>query len=118
VLEGVLGRDDHEGSLERVRRPVDRHLTLLHAFEERRLRLRRGPVDLVTKADVREHRSGLELELVGSLVPEIHPGDVGRQQVRGELDPLPRAVDRAGERLGQHRLAHSRDIFEQHMSFG
>jgi hypothetical protein len=46
-LDRVLRREDEERPLERPRRPLGRHLVLLHRLEERRLRLRRGAVDLV-----------------------------------------------------------------------
>ena len=42
------------------------------------------------------------------LVEDVHARDVGGQQVRRELDPAERAVDRAGDGLGEHRLAHAR----------
>ena len=72
VLDRVLGGDDEERQLERVRLAVDRHLALLHRLEQRRLRLRGRAVDLVHEEDVREHRPGPELELVRLLVEDVH----------------------------------------------
>ena len=42
---------------------VDRDLPLFHRLEQRRLRLRRRPVDLVGEHDVGEHAAGPELEI-------------------------------------------------------
>ena len=56
-----------------------------------------------------------------SLVPRFHtdtPGHVGRQQVGGELDAVPGAVDRPGDGLGQHRLAHAGHVLDQQVPVG
>ena len=87
VLDRVLRRHDHEREAELVRDAVDRDLALLHALEQRRLGLRRRAVDLVDEEDVREDRPGPELELVRALVEDVDAGDVGRKQVRRELEP-------------------------------
>ena len=108
--------DHHERRLEEVRRAVDRDLLLLHALEHRGLGLGRGTVDLVTNHDVREHAAGAELEVASLLVVDRHPGHVGGQQIRGELDPADGAVDRAGQRLGQHRLADAWHVLDQEVS--
>ena len=65
---------------------VDRDLALLHAFEQRRLRLGGGAVDLVAQHDVGEDRAGPELEVALLLVEDVDAGDVGGQQVGRELD--------------------------------
>jgi hypothetical protein len=117
-LHRVLGGDDHERRLQRIRGPVHGDLALFHALEQRGLGLGRGPVDLVAEHDVREHRSRLELEVAPLLVEGAHPGDVAGQQVRRELDPLDGAVDRPGQRLGQHRLAHARHVLDEQVPLG
>ena len=93
VLDRVLRRHHHERALERVRGAVDRDLALLHALEQRRLRLRRGAVHFVDEEQVREHRPRLELEAVRALVEHVDAGDVGREQVGRELEPRERAVE-------------------------
>ena len=45
---------------------LDGDRALVHRLEQRRLRLRRGAVDLVGEHDVREDRPGVELEAVAS----------------------------------------------------
>ena len=71
LLDRVLRREQQERVRERVRDAVDRHLPLGHRLEQRGLRLRQGPVDLVDEEDVGEHRTGLELE--PSLAPDSRP---------------------------------------------
>ena len=78
----------------------------------------RRPVDLVGEHDVGEHAAGAELELVGGAVPHRHAGDVGRQEVGGELDAVAGAADRAGDRLGQRRLADAGDVLDEEVALG
>ena len=118
VLDRVLRRHDHERRLERIRDSVHRHLPLLHAFEQRRLRLRRGAVDLVDEEEIREDRPGPELELVPLLVEDVDARDVGRQQVRRELETRKLAVQRACERLGEHRLPDARKVLDDRVPLG
>ncbi len=95
VLDRVLGGDDEERVGHLVGRAVDRGLALLHAFEQRGLRLGRRPVDLVGEDDLADDRARPELELLGLLVVDRQAGHVGGQEVRGELDPPERAAEAA-----------------------
>ena len=101
-----------------VRARVDRDLALLHRLEEGRLGLRGGAVDLVGEHDVGEDAAGAELELVGGAVPHRHAGHVGRQEVGGELDAVPRAADRACDRLGERGLADAGDVLDEEVALG
>ena len=56
LLDRVLRRQHQERRLQLKRLPSRRDLVFLHGFEHRRLRLRRGAVDLVRQHDVGEHR--------------------------------------------------------------
>ncbi len=116
VLDGVLGGDHHERRAQGVGLGIDRDLPLLHAFEEGGLGLRGGAVDLVAEHDVREHGTGLELEVAVLLVEDVHPGDVRGEHVGRELDPPERAVDRARDRFREHRLADARHILDEQVS--
>ena len=118
VFDRVLRRHDHERPPELVALAVDRDLLLLHALEERRLRLWGRAVDLVDEQEVGEDRSGPELELVRALVEDVHAGHVRRQQVRCELQPREGHVERARQRLRQHRLADAGEVLEDQMSLG
>ena len=114
-LERVLGREDEERRLEREALAGDRDLVLLHRLEQARLGLGGRPVDLVGEDEVREDRARLELEdpLPVLLDEDVRAGDVGRHQVRRELDPVERAVDDVGDRPHEHRLAEARHALEQ-----
>ena len=115
VLDRVLRREHQEGVGERVGLTVDRHLALLHRFEERGLGLRRGPVDLVGEQEVREHRTGAEHELAAA--HGHRAGEVGGEHVGGELHPA--EVDdrrRARERVREQRLGDAGHTFEQEVT--
>src|SRR4030095_13110995 len=74
-------------------------------------------VDLVRQYDVGEHRTGPELELPGAVVVHLHAGDVGGEQVGGELDAAHRGADRAGHRLGQRGLADTGHVLDEEVPF-
>ncbi len=59
-----------------------------------------------------------ELELVALLVEDVDAGDVGREQVRRELQAGEAAVERAGERLCEHRLADAGKVLDDQVSLG
>jgi hypothetical protein len=69
---------------------ADRDLPFLHGFEKGGLRFRRCAVDLVGKNDVGEQRTGNEFELAlarrAVFFDHFGAGDVGRHQVRRELN--------------------------------
>ena len=97
---------------------VDGRLTLLHALQQARLGLGRGPVDLVRQHDVGEHRAGAELEAHVLLVEHVDPGDVAREQVGRELDAREAAAHRARQGLGEQRLADARVVLDDHVPAG
>ncbi len=78
VLDGVLRGDDQERRRQVMGLAVDGDLALGHGLEQGRLRLGRGPVDLVGQDHVGEHRTLAELELAGAPVPHVHADHVGR----------------------------------------
>ena len=86
VLDRVLRCEHQERALERPCHAVCRHLALLHGLEQRRLRLRRRPVDLVREEQVGEHGTGSKFEVDISLVPDRRARDVGGHEVGSELD--------------------------------
>ena len=117
-LGRVLSRDDKERPLEDARRAFDRDLAFTHGFEERGLGARRGPVDLVGQDDVREDRSGHELESQLLLVEDARAGDVGGKKVRRALDAAKCAADRGRKGAGEHRLARAGKVLEQDVPAG
>ena len=109
---------DEEELVHALRPSLDRDLLLGHHLEQRRLRARRGAVDLVGEQDVREHRPRPELEHLLLLVEDRHAEDVGGQQVGRELHAREARADRGRERLRERRLAGAGEILEQHVAAG
>ena len=83
-LDRVLGRQHEEGVGQRPGRAVDGDLALLHRLQQRRLRARRGAVDLVDQQHVREDRAGDEAERAA--LQDAGARDVRGQQVGRALD--------------------------------
>src|SRR6185503_19757445 len=113
LVERVLRRDHEERVRQRPGRALRGHLVLLHRLQEGALRLRARPVDLVGEDDVREDGAGVEAEGRGRAIEDGDPDDVGRQQVRGELDALVLEPQELCEGMGEGGLAHARDVLDQ-----
>ena len=119
-LERVLGGEHEERLGERVLLLGDGDAVLLHRLEQGALRLRRGAVDLVGEDEVREDRPRLEAEpaLAALLHDDVRADDVGRHQVRRELDAAEAEVERLGHRAHEHRLAEPRHALEERVRSG
>jgi hypothetical protein len=91
----------------------------LHRLEQRGLGLGRRAIDLVRQHHVGEDRPVHESErpLAGGeiLLDDVSTGDVARHQVRGELDPIERQVERFGDGLDHERLGQSGHADQQGM---
>ena len=116
-LDGVLRRQNKERRFDLVLMPAHRARQLLHGFEQRRLRLGRRAVDFVGQQDVGEDRPGHEgpgaAAGAGLFLNDVGAGDVGRHQVRRELDALEHQAERLGQRPHQQRLGRSRQAGDQ-----
>ena len=79
------------------------YLMFLHGFQQRCLRLWRRAIDLVGEDDLREHGALDEAQRPAAalVVEDLGARDVGRHQVRGELDALEAQVQNLGQRLDQ-----------------
>ena len=97
---------------------LDRHRALVHRLEQRRLRLRRGAVDLVGQHDVGEDRPGVELEAVRCRVEDGDADHVGRQRVARELDAPEVEREAPAERPRERRLADARNVLDEHVAAG
>ena len=84
--------------------------------KKRRLNLRRGPVDLVRQDDVGEDRSLLYAELAVALIEDGGPDDIGRKQVRRELDPPEVRVEGLGEGSHHERLGEARQALQKNVA--
>ena len=118
IVARVLGGDHEERARDRTAHAVGGDLSFLHHLEQRRLGLRAPAVDLVTDQHVREDRALAERERATALVEHHDAGDVGGKEVGRELDTLPGARDRPGDRLGEARLAGARHVVEQQVPLG
>ena len=99
-------------------RAVDGDLAFVHGFEQRRLRLGSGAIDLVGQQEIGEDRSGLELELLRVRVVDGDAEHVARQHVAGELQAVKAAVYGARQRLREGGLAHAGHVFDEKMTAG
>ena len=90
LLDGILRGEDEERSRQPIGARADRHVPLLHCFEQGRLSFRWCPVDLIGEEDVCKQRSLHELERstasVGVVLQNVGAGDVRWHEVRRELD--------------------------------
>jgi hypothetical protein len=118
LLDRVLRRQHEERPWERMCRVSDRDLLLLHRLEQRGLHLGRRPVDLVSEHDVREHRATPNLEVLRPLVVDHRADQVGREKIRGELNPLKIQLDRLGQRVDGQGLGQAWHALQQHVTTG
>ena len=114
----VLGGDDEKGARQITGLTFSRNLAFLHGFEQRALGFGGGAVDLVGQYQLGENRAGQEAELALVAVEDRNAGDVGRQQVAGELDARELQAKQASQRMGQGSLAHTGQILDQQVSVG
>ena len=75
---------------------------------------------LISSASSRFVKTGPErgVELAGLLVVDPGPDEVGRDEVRRELDALEVAADRLGERLDGHRLGQAGHALDEQVAAG
>ncbi len=107
---------------QRERLALRRHVALLHRLEERGLRLRRRPVDLVREDDVGEDGPLDEAEVAAAgrrvLLDDLGARDVARHEVRRELDAREREVEGVRERADEERLGEARHAHEERVAAG
>jgi hypothetical protein len=121
-LDGILGGEDEKWLLEFVSLVRDGDAVFLHRLQHRRLGLGCRPVDLVGEDDVREDRSPFELEVFVlpalGLDDDRSADDVGRHQVRCELNAGKLQAQDVGEGADEHRLAEARHALQQDVAPG
>jgi hypothetical protein len=116
VLDGVLGGQDHERMRHGARRAVHGHLPFLHRLQQGGLRLGRRPVDFVGQKDLGHDRPRSIFEVARLLVVHGDTGDVGGEQIGGELDAPKDAARRTGDAAGQHGLSHTWHVLDEDMA--
>jgi len=95
---------------------ADGHAVFLHGFQQCRLSLGRGAVDLVSQNQVGEHRSGLKLQNLFTalaLAQHVATHDVSRHQVGRELNAGKFQMQHVGKRLYELGLAGAGNAFDE-----
>ena len=110
-FDRVLRSQNVKGLLENVGVALDGNRSFLHCLQKCGLRLRRRPVDFVRKNDVRKNRALHEntypLTRHAIFFDDFRSCDVGRHQVRSELDALEIQVQDLGDRGDQQRFCQA-----------
>ncbi len=110
LLDGVLRGHHQEQRRQLVGAAANADLALGHGFEQRG--------DFVGQHQVVENRPLLEHEAAGFRTIDLGAGDVGRQQVGGELDTVELRLDAFGQFLDGFGLGQARRAFDQHVAVG
>ncbi|MNO74502.1 hypothetical protein D3C76_655040 [compost metagenome] len=118
LLDGVLRGHYQEQRRQFIGTAPDTDLALGHGFEQCRLNLGRGAVDFVRQHQVMEDRALLEHEAAGFRAIDLGTGDVGRQQVGGELDAMELRFDAFCQFLDGLGLGQARSALDQHVAVG
>ncbi len=118
LLDGVLRGHYQKQRRQLVGAAPDADLALGHGFEQGRLDLGRSTVDLVRQHQVVEDRPLLEHETAGFRTIDLGAGDVGGQQVGGELDTMELCFDPFGKLLDGLGLGQAGSALYQHMAVG
>ncbi len=115
VFHRVLGGDDEERLGEREAFAFDRHLALLHGFQQGGLGFGWRTVDLVGKQQLGEDRTLAEPKRTGVEIIDVRAEDIGGHQVGRELNTLELGLHQQRNGFRHQRLRGAGDAFEQHM---
>jgi hypothetical protein len=122
LFDGILRGENEEGLGQPHGFARGRHPVLLHGLEQRRLRPRRRPVDLIREHDVGEHRPTHEAKAASArcciFLQQLRAGDVARHEVRRELDSPKVESHGFGDRANHQRLGEARDAHQQRVAAG
>ena len=122
LFDRVLGSQDEERFGQRTSLTADRDLVLLHRFEQRRLGLRRSPIDFVGQNHVGKDRAFEKAKLSRAaclvLLDHFRSGDVRRHQVGRELNSVEIQRKRFGQRANHQCLGQPRHANQQRMAAG
>ena len=117
LFHRILRGDHQETGAQRMVGAVDGDHPLLHRLQQRRLRLRRGAVDLVGEKNLREDGAFGEGEAVVREIEQVGAQHIARHQVRRELDAAEVKRQAGGEAAGEHGLGGARHAFDERMAF-
>ena len=93
-------------------------MLLLHRFQQRALHLGRRAVDFVGQHQIGEDGAAPGGERAGLRIVNLRADQVGRKQVRGELEAGELDVDGRGERLDRQGFGQARHAFQQDVPVG
>ena len=116
LLQRILRRQHVEGLRQVVPLAGDRDMVLLHRLQQRRLRARAGPVDLVGHQQLREDRTLHETEAAppsARFLQHLGAEDVGRHQIGRELHAPGVEAEHGAERLDELGLGEARHADKQ-----
>ena len=82
------------------------------------MHLGRCAVDLVGQEDAGDDRAGANVERAGRGAIDLRAGQVGGQQVGGELDAAERQVEGLGQGTDRPRLGQAGHAFDQDVAAG
>ena len=117
LIDGVLRRKDHERPFHLISIRVDGDLLFFHDLQHSGLGLGGSTVDLIRQDDVTHRRAVTELEFAGFLIVNRETGNIGRHDVRSELDPFESAIDglrQSGDQTGFTGTGH---VFDKNVPF-
>jgi hypothetical protein len=118
LFDGVLCRHHKERAGESKGFVPDRHLPLLHGFEQGGLDFGGSAVDLVCKDDIRKDRSFFDRKSTFLLFVDLCSKDIRRQHIGSELEPLKACIQSIREGLDNGGFGESGDTFDEDMPVG
>ena len=116
LLNRVLRGQYEEGLLQAEGLGTDRHLPLLHGFEQGTLHLGRGTVDFVGQDEIGKNRAFSDGKFVLRRVVDHRAQYIRRQQVGRELYAAEPRVNRLRQRLDGQRFRKTRQTLQQYMA--
>ena len=122
MLDRILGREDEKWWLEGECLGSHRYRQLLHGLQQRGLGLGRRPVDLVGQDHIGEYRAAHEPEHPASglriLLEHVGARDVGRHEIRSELNATEPEIERLGESRDQRGLGQAGNSHDKRVAAG
>ncbi len=118
MFNGILRRQSHERRRQGKGLAFNGDLPFLHHFQQRRLGLGRGAVDLVGQQEVAEHRPPADFKPFLAQVVQGMAGHIAGHQIGGELDAGEPGVDAGRQGPRQQGFAQTRHALDQDMTGG
>ena len=118
LFNRVLRGQHMERAAQRTVLAGDGDLAFLHRLQQRRLGARAGAVDLIRHQQLAEDRAFDEAEIaaaVSGCVQHLGPQDIGRHQVRRELNAVALQPHDGRQRVHKARLSQARQTDQQGM---